>query len=216
MVFLSDAGQVERCAMRSNSVEHLRVSSFSEPHRGVYSDEIYASWDVGGYTVQFGDGMPFIGVMPGGGSFNGTVQAVSTEGVIQEAECDQIGEQIFLKDEVEKNIRKLGALFLLMEPSAVGLKSVNLLRSKYRKHVIREDNVVVDDAYMADFNPQSFSIAFDFNEDKIADLVVVGDESGQNDLSTGPNYARRFTVYINMGGVWKMYGKFSPKVCEGG
>lgn len=216
VVFLSDAGQAERCAICSSSVEQLRVINFGAPHVGSYTDQIYASWDVGGYTVQFDDGMPFVGVMPDGSSFNGKALRASTEGVQQEAECDQIGEQIVLDAEVKRNIRKLGALFLLVEPSTVGVKSVKVLRSNYRQHVIKPDHAYVDEAYMADFNPQKFSIAFDFNEDKIADLAVVGEELGQNDLSTGPNYKRRFTVYINTNGVWKMYSEFSPKVCEGG
>lgn len=216
IVYLSDAGQAERCAARSSFIDQLRVLNFGAPHVGVYSDQIYASWDVGGYTVQFGDGMPFVGVMPDGSSFNGKALRASTEGVIQEAECDQIGEQIILDAEIEKNIRKLGALFLLVEPSTVGVNSVKVLRSNYRQHVIKPDNAYVDEAYMADFAPQKFSIALDFNDDKTADIAVVGEELGQNDISTGPNYKRRFTVYINANGVWKMYGEFSPKVCEGG
>jgi len=98
----------------------------------------------------------------------------------------------------------------------VGVKTVKVLRSNYRQHVIKPDNAYVDEAYMADFNPQKFSIVFDFNEDEIADLAVVGEELRENSLSTGPKYERQFTVYINANGVWKMYGEFFPMVCEGG
>ena len=194
-----------------------RVLEFGAPVMEKYSDWYAGAWDVYGAKVELlSGGVPYIGLVSDGKIIQGTIKSWSSIGVMPDAECDQIGNMLYLSSSVTAPVAKAGVLALVLNPAQFNISSAERIFFKTYKVTDSPDLWKKFRGALSGWTSDTigFVSAFDLDTDNIADVLFVGEVLGSNNLSAGPALQRAFDAYVNVSGEWVRYGQFSAKECS--
>ncbi len=203
-----DAALASLLAQASGGASVLRVLAFGAPlplHDGGFA----GAWDLGGAEVALAPGGIDLTVIDEeGGARQARITAFDTRTHTPDVGCDFVGH--FVLD------RPAGTGFVaLLQPRRHGLKSVRRLLARelpadapWARALLQQVNAESEYARVVDGKPGRL-LAFDLDEDGIADLARLSIEVDGGDLMLGT----AFTTYFNLGGRWHVAGRFLPKTC---
>ena len=207
-----DFSEILSAAVPGNS----KVLKFGAATAGAYTGAYAAAWDVYGAKVDLPNGgVPYIGLGTDGKSILGVITSWSSIGVNPEAECDQIGDVLYLSGTVTEAVAKAGVFAFVLNPMQFNISSAKRIFFKTYKVTDRPALWRKFRGEMSGWTSDSigFVSAFDLNTDDIADVLFVGAVVASNYLSAGPALQRAFDAYVNVSGEWVHYGKFRAKEC---
>ena len=194
-----------------------KVLKFGTPAMGGYIEAYALSWDIYGAKVELpSGGVPYIGLVSDGKIIQGTIKSWSSIGVMPDAECDQIGNMLYLSSSVTAPVAKAGVLALVLNPAQFNISSAERIFFKTYKVTDSPDLWKKFRGALSGWTSDTigFVSAFDLDTDNIADVLFVGEVLGSNNLSAGPALQRAFDAYVNVSGEWVRYGQFSAKECS--
>ena len=193
-----------------------KVLKFGAPAAGAYTGAYAAAWDVYGAKVDLPNGgVPYIGLGTDGKIIQGVIKSWSSINALSEAECDQIGDMLYLTSRVAKPVAKAGVLALVLNPAQFNISSAK--RILFKTYKVKDSPALWKEfrGEMSEWTSDSigFVSTFDLNSDNIADVLFVGAALRGNNLSAGPALQRAFDAYINVSGEWVRYGQFTAMEC---
>lgn len=193
-----------------------KVRKFGAPAAGAYTGAYAAAWDVYGAKVDLPNGgVTYIGLGTDGKIIQGVIKSWSSINAGSEAECDQIGDMLYLTSRVAKPVAKAGVLAFVLNPAQFNISSAK--RILFKTYKVKDSPALWRKfrGEMLGWTADSigFVSAFDLDSDNIADVLFVGAALRVNNLSAGPALQRAFDAYVNVSGEWVRYGQFTAMEC---